>query len=77
MDTVAHTVSAGFESVYGYLSGQLSYRVVAICLLSVPFTHVAGLNLRQQGHGLKGGRGGNRHVLLACCSYVSARDLIA
>jgi hypothetical protein len=70
MDTVSF---AGFERMYGYLASTMSYRVVAICLLSVPVTHVAGLNIRQQGSKSKGlGHGGNRHLLLACCSYVSA-----
>jgi hypothetical protein len=65
---------AGFsQSLYVWLSKSMSYRVVAICLLSVPFTHVAGLNLRQQGCSARKGavHGGNRHVLLASLSYVS------
>lgn len=66
-------VSLGFETFYGYLVSTLSYRVVAICLLSVPVTHVAGLLAAGNGaSGLKLHHGGNRFKLLACCSYVSA-----
>lgn len=61
------------HDLYVWLSKSMSYRVVAICLLSVPFTHVAGLNLRQQGSSARNRavHGGNRHVLLASLSYVS------
>lgn len=64
----------GFETLWGYMASTLSYRVVAFCLLSVPFTHVSGLLAAGSTSvkALKGRHGGNRYVLLACCSYVSA-----
>jgi len=63
---------SSFETMYSYMASTLSYRVVAVCLLSVPFTHGAGLYVKHpRGAGLKG-HGGNRHVLLAGLSYVSA-----
>jgi hypothetical protein len=69
---MAVSLSNGFEAMYSYMASTLSYRVVAICLLSVPFTHLAGLHIRHpHGIPLKGVHGGNRHVLLVCCSYVS------
>ncbi len=74
-DSIMDSVSLGFETFYGYMASTLSYRVVAICLLSVPVTHVAGLLAAGNGgSGLAGlkGHGGNRFKLLAACSYVSA-----
>ena len=47
-----------FEAVYSYMASTLSYRVVAVCLLSVPVTHAAGLYLRQPGPGKLGHGGG-------------------
>lgn len=61
---------SSFETMYSYMASTLSYRVVAVCLLSVPFTHGAGLYVKHpRGAGLKG-HGGNRHVLLAGLSYL-------
>lgn len=66
-------LSLSLEAIYGYLSSTLSYRVVAVCLLSVPVTHAIGQALYTKGarSGSKPSPGGNRHVLLVAMSYVS------
>jgi hypothetical protein len=60
----------------GYLLSWLSYRVVAVCLASVPLTHAYGLFLRQppswgaQHLLLFPLTGGNRHIIFQLLAWV-------
>lgn len=61
-----------------YLTSWVSYRVVAVCLASVPATHAFGLYRFSKGNVklseclLFPFTGGNRHVALQLCSWVSS-----
>jgi hypothetical protein len=53
--------------LYSYVfASTLSYRVVAVCLLSVPVTHAVGAHVFGARH-----TGNNRSLLLAALSWVS------
>lgn len=73
---------ATLDVLMGYLVSFVSYRVVSICLLSVPFTHFLGLYLRFPKHSphwkywLFPFKGGNRHIVLQLMSWVSKRKSI-
>lgn len=70
-----------------YLLSFLSYRVVVVCLLSVPSTHVWGLYLHYGCVGSKSGSsgflrfllfpftGGNRHLVFQMLAWVSFSNL--
>lgn len=70
-----------FDDMYDYLASTVSYRVVGVCLLSVPVTHGAGVLYAGRAAVARAAAGGvgsgkrrpysQRHVLLAAMSYVS------
>ena len=67
------------DALMGHLVSFVSYRVVSVCLLSVPVTHFMGLYLRfpktsqHWKYWLFPFKGGNRHIVLQLMSWVSFR----
>lgn len=70
-------VVLSLDALMGHLVSFVSYRVVSVCLLSVPVTHFVGLYARFPKHShhwkywLFPFKGGNRHIVLQLMSWVS------